>query len=165
MSDFAGVFTGPGEAYERIATLANGISIDLTGRNEIGTWFYADLLLGQGGWMSGLYLAVEGMAVDLPILDAPGPPAPGPTSAPPPLIFVRDLETLVLQNFKLHENVIITVQLVDDPAVTESRNCVVTDPVESLCPFFNRNRIGMPYRITALGDQGSFAETFFILEE
>jgi hypothetical protein len=47
--------------------------------------------------------------------------------------------------------------VVENPAAAESRNCVISDPAETLCPFFNRNKIGVLYRITALGDQGSFA--------
>ena len=63
------------------------------------------------------------------------------------------------------ENVVITIVQVGNPATAVSRNCVISDPGGTACPTFNLNRIGVEYRITAQGDQGSFAETVFTRSE
>jgi hypothetical protein len=165
IQEFAQVYNGPSAVFERIITLTGGMSVDLIGRDAAGDWYYVDLLLEQGGWISSASVRVEGDPGALQVVDTPA--VPTATSAPgsPPVIFVRDVNTLVLQNFKLHENVILTVVQVENPETAESRNCVISDPEETLCPFFNRNRIGVTYRITAQGDQGSFAETIYTREE
>lgn len=163
--DFAGVYTGPAAVFDTILTLTAGMAVDLTGRDAAGGWFYADLLLGQGGWVPIGSVRIEGEVGNLPVLDSPTAPAATPTSSAVPAIAVRDLDTLVLTGFKLHENVVLTVVQIEVPATAQSRNCVITDPDETICLLFNLNRVGVAYRITAQGDQGSFAEILFVREE
>jgi hypothetical protein len=165
IQDFASVRSGPAEVFDRLITLTAGMAVSLTGRDATGEWFFADLLLGQGGWISSASVRIEGEVESLPILETSEIPTATPTPGFPPVIIAADIHTLILQNFKLHENVIITVLQVEIPETAESRNCIITDPAETLCGLFNLNKIGVVYRISAQGDQGSFAEITYTREE
>jgi hypothetical protein len=163
--NYAPVYAGPAQVFNPIVILTSGLAVNVTGRDEPGSWFFVDLLLGQGGWMPANSIAIDGDIETLQILETPEIPTPTATPGSPPVIFVANLETLILQNFKLHENVVITIVQVGNPESMMSRNCVISDPGGTACPTFNLNRIGVEYRISAQGDQGSFAETLFTRAE
>lgn len=159
---FAGVYAGPGPVFDTLITLTKGVPIDLIGRDETGSWFYVDLLLGQAGWISAEAVAFDGDPEGLEVLETPIVPTRTPTPGSPPAIYFDSTvgaKKLYLLNFKLFENVVVTVAKIDDPTSGESRNCTASDPVQTVCKLWWAKFVaGTTYIITAIGDQGSFAQ-------
>ena len=75
---------GPGIEFAALGLLPAGMALELTGRNEAGTWFQVAYASGEGGkgWVSAAYVQADG-AANLPVLDASGLPlSSGPTGLP-----------------------------------------------------------------------------------
>lgn len=75
------VRTGPDTTYPRIGQLKEGTEVEITGRNEEGTWWQIAYEEGEGGraWIAAEYVQTRGeMAVE--VVEAPPvPPTPVPT--------------------------------------------------------------------------------------
>ncbi|UCC89639.1 MAG: SH3 domain-containing protein [Anaerolineales bacterium] len=78
------VRTGPGTNYERIGALAEGSTVNITGRDVNSAWWqipYPDAPGGKG-WISAGYGAASNTD-GVPVVEAPPTPTPAAPTAPP----------------------------------------------------------------------------------
>jgi uncharacterized protein YraI len=84
------VRVGPGDAYEVIASLAEGDEVNVLGRDEMGDWVKVGLDSGEEGWVAAEFVDVEGNLKAVPVLTpepiAPPTPEPTPTAMPSPTV-------------------------------------------------------------------------------
>lgn len=71
-TDFLNVRTGPGANFARVAQLAQGQTMDLTGRNADNTWVQMRVPGGAAGWVSAHYIAPSTQIGSLPIASNTG---------------------------------------------------------------------------------------------
>ena len=76
------VRAGPGTNYPVIGSMPPGSPLNITGRNESGTWWQVQMAGGTAGWVAAS--VVEATAADgIPVAQAPPPPQPTDTPVPP----------------------------------------------------------------------------------
>lgn len=75
------VRSGPGTGYAKVASLQNGASVQVIGRN--GQWWQIAMPDGRKGWIHGDYVEVNGSTAGIAVVQAP-PLPPSPTPAPVP---------------------------------------------------------------------------------
>jgi hypothetical protein len=81
--------TGPGMVYRNIATLLQGQSAMLEGRNEDSTWWWIPTPGGSGHcWVWGGSLTIAGAADGRPVIPAPPTDTPIPGDTEPPMVSV-----------------------------------------------------------------------------
>jgi RNA polymerase sigma-70 factor (ECF subfamily) len=78
---------GPGSAYRNVATLLEGQSADLEGRNPESSWWWIGTPGGSGHcWVWGESLSIAGDPSSLPVIAAPPTDTPAPADTQPPLV-------------------------------------------------------------------------------
>jgi hypothetical protein len=70
------VRSGPGTDYPPIATLTQGTSCGVIGRNSDASWLQLQCSNGVVGWVASEYLIVQGNVVNVPVIAVSPPPAP-----------------------------------------------------------------------------------------
>jgi len=85
-NDILNLRTGPGTVYDIIKVMQLGDELDVTARNEAGTWLAVTTSDGSKGWCSTKYLQLNVSLDDIPIAtDIPPTPTPSePTPTPTP---------------------------------------------------------------------------------
>jgi uncharacterized protein YraI len=78
---------GPSTVYRNIATLLQGQTTALDGRNAESTWWWIPTPGGSGGhcWVWGESLSIVGPAASLPVIAAPPTDTPIPGDSQPPV--------------------------------------------------------------------------------
>lgn len=61
---------GPGTTFGIRAKLTSGETLNLLGRNDIGTWLAVSTLDGATGWVAAEYVAATMMVDELPVVEA-----------------------------------------------------------------------------------------------
>jgi uncharacterized protein YgiM (DUF1202 family) len=69
------VRSGPGVAFNRTATVYQGTTVALLGRNQSATWVKIQMANGHQGWVNVAYTFPSVAVVNLPVVDAPAPPS------------------------------------------------------------------------------------------
>ena len=79
---------GPGNAYRNIATLLEGQTAELEGRNAESSWWWIGTPGASGGhcWVWGGSLSIVGDAASLPVIAAPPTDTPVPVDQQPPSV-------------------------------------------------------------------------------
>lgn len=78
----ANVRKGPGTAYNRVGTVSQGETFDITGKNKAGNWWQFQLN-GQPVWIFGDLVRAENADTVVVAQNIPAPPV-RPTQPPPP---------------------------------------------------------------------------------
>jgi uncharacterized protein YraI len=69
------VRSGPGLAYDPLATIDEGAQIELTGRLQDGSWWQICCVNGETGWVYGEGLEIPA-AAETAVAILPAPPLP-----------------------------------------------------------------------------------------
>jgi uncharacterized protein YraI len=76
------IYAGPGTEYHQVGLLASGLSAEVVGKNEDGTWWAIKFPEGPDGigWVPNQVVTTSNVG-EVPVLTPP--PTPTPTAAPP----------------------------------------------------------------------------------
>jgi len=169
VNDFTNVYSGPGLDYALLAVLTGSFRIEVIGTGENGAWLVVRLPRGAQGWVTSSNLAAGLDTAGLSTIPTPPRSAPTGTTIPAPAVIVSpnalapDAKyTIFLSNFIPYERITLRIVLVDTGSVVFKlvTGARVDGTQEVILRTSPNDREGA-YRLTATGDNGSFAETQF----
>jgi hypothetical protein len=76
------LYAGPGENYDLVGPIPQGMFMDVTGRNESGDWLYIQAANGRIGWAPASQLEVNLTVSSVAQGEIPPTPTPIPTDTP-----------------------------------------------------------------------------------